>query len=205
MKEKYLKLPEMKRDYESAIQEGALPEAEGLKNLIEKTEKELEEFKQKTEKLAILKEALLVLEKEEQERSARYQESLQSETEDSRSNLTFLASTHLDGILRDEGIHILIQELGRDASNQIMEFSLEKKWEEPDKKFFATGIKKLLAIQPGEESQFFKEDGYTMREFSPDGQPIEIALKHRLEANGVYGGIPPALIREKVGEVMKRK
>ncbi|MDP2103735.1 MAG: hypothetical protein Q8K26_02340 [Candidatus Gracilibacteria bacterium] len=214
MQEKYLKLPEMKTKYEMAIKEGELADAEWFKNLIEKTKKELEEFKQKTEKLAILKEALAVLEKEEQERDARYQESLQSETEASRSNLTFLASTHLDGILKNDGVQTLVKEIDKHKdtlpvtiTDKSSSLSLNKEWGEPEKRLLAAGISRLLGMEGEKSKQLFASDGYTMRAVGPDGHtPMKQFLKDTLTSRGVYdsGKIPPVTVEGvKRGMVVK--
>jgi hypothetical protein len=93
MQEKYRILGKMKDDYKAGP-EGS-EEQKGLKGLIEKTEKELEDFKKKTEILAKLQSALAALDAVEALRAHGYQESLKSETEASRSNLKFLESTNL--------------------------------------------------------------------------------------------------------------
>lgn len=66
---------------------------------------------------------------------ALYQKTLQQETEASRSNLTFLGSTHLDGILRNDGIQTLVREIDEhkdtfpvDTLNKASSLSLETKW-----------------------------------------------------------------------------
>lgn len=200
MVEKFQQLPQMKRDHESAM-EGSR-EKEELKGAIEKIEKELEEFKHKTEQLEAIKQVLAALEQDEKIRSERYRESLQTETDVARENLQYITSTHLDVILGDEGIKLLIDEINEHRINELTRLSLETKWGQGEKKIFADGAKKLMGLQGEEIGQFFAPDGFTMKQYAPDGEPIEKSLKQILEKNGVYGGIPPAVIKEEMKKVM---
>lgn len=132
---------------------------------------------------------------------AIYQKTLQQETEASRYNLTFLASTHLDGILRNDGIQTLIREITRHRDtfpvttlDKASSLSLDKEWKEPEKKLFAAGISRLLGMEGEKSKQLFSADGYTMRAVAPDGRtPIERFLRDRLTSRGIYesGKIPP--------------
>lgn len=124
MLEKFQQLPKMKQDYQSAL-EGSR-EKEDLKGTIEKVEKELADFKRKTERLESVKKRLDELAQEEKARNEKYQESLRGETEVVRENLQFIASTHLDILLGQEGIADLLRFINERSPG--IHLSLDSKW-----------------------------------------------------------------------------
>ncbi|EKD29834.1 MAG: hypothetical protein ACD_78C00251G0003 [uncultured bacterium (gcode 4)] len=132
-----------------------------------------------------------------------YQKTLQSETEASRSNLTFLASTHLDGILKNDGVQTLVKEIDEHKdtlpvtiTDKSSSLSLNKEWWEPEKRLLAAGISRLLGME-GEKSKKIFPNGYTMRAVGPDGHtPMKQFLKDTLTSRGIYesGKIPPVTV-----------
>lgn len=184
------------------------PDYKDAEKVLAEVTKIEEEFKEKQKRKEFIEGNLLpAYEQAKKVHARQYQESVQTETEASKNNLQFLGSTHLDSFLKDDGIKLLIDEINAHktaiaSSEELTHLTLETKWGTEEKRLFGEGIKKLLGLQVEEVGQFFKPDGYTMRDYNPDGEPMEKTLKDRLEKNDVYGGNPPAIMPEGVKRVM---